>query len=69
MQSKKGSFIEAVINTAVGFIITLLFSPVIYWVCDVKIEFTQIGMATVLFTILSIVRSYFIRRLFNKKSI
>lgn len=65
MQTKKGSFIEALVNTLVGFLITLLFSPVIYWVCGVSMKVTQMGMVTLLFTLLSIARGYVIRRFFN----
>lgn len=67
MQSKKGSFWEAVTNTFVGFIITLAFSPLIYSMCGIKYNYGQIGMATLLFTLLSIIRGYVIRRWFNKR--
>ena len=69
MQTKKGSFIESLTNVGVGFIVTLIFSPLIYWICDIEISHTQIGEATLLFTILSVVRSYVIRRFFNNKKI
>lgn len=65
MQTKKGSFIEALVNTLVGFLITLLFSPAIYWACGVSMKATQMGMVTILFTLLSIARGYVIRRFFN----
>lgn len=65
-QSKKKSFLEAVVNTFVGFIITIVFSPLIYWLCDVKISGMQMTGATLLFTALSIARGYVIRRWFNK---
>jgi uncharacterized membrane protein len=65
-QSKKGSWIESMVNTFVGLIVTLVCSPVIYWLCDVKMSYPQMGLATLLFTILSILRNYVIRRFFNK---
>lgn len=67
MQTKKQSFIEALINVAIGFCVTLVFSPVIYWLCDVKVNMAQTWSVTFLFTILSVLRSYVVRRFFNHK--
>lgn len=67
-QSSKQSLTEAVVNTLVGTIVTFLFSPLIYWMCAVEISWPQMGIATVLFTILSILRNYVIRRAFNKQT-
>lgn len=66
-QSKKKSLLESVVNTFVGMIITMIFSPVIYWLCNVEISWPQMSYAMILFTILSILRNYVIRRIFNKK--
>ncbi|WP_445265558.1 DUF7220 family protein [Spirosoma foliorum] len=67
MQTKKDSLIEAITNVFIGFLVTLVFSPPIYWICNVKMHYTQMGMVTILFTFLSIARSYIIRRFFNKR--
>lgn len=64
-QTKKLSFIESVTNTFIGFVITLLISPAIYWLCDVNITYTKMTLTTLLFTIVSILRNYVIRRWFN----
>lgn len=64
-QSKKGSFVEACVNTVIGFILTLLLSHPIYWICEVKISHSQVMGATLLFTIISILRGYIIRRFFE----
>lgn len=66
MQSKKGSLTEAITNTAIGFVVTLLFSPLIYWICGVTMKPAQMGMVTLLFTAVSVARSYIIRRVFNR---
>ncbi len=66
MQTKTGSFIESITNTFVGFLITLIASPLFYWIAGVKISGGQIGILTLLFTILSIARGYVVRRFFNK---
>lgn len=67
MQTKRQSFIEACINTLIGYVITLLFSPLIYWLCGITYKLSQLGLVVLYFTILSVARSYVIRRFFNKK--
>jgi hypothetical protein len=65
-QSKKSSLVKSIVNTFVGYIITLIFSPLIYWICDIEMSYGQMTLVTILFTILSIARNYVIRRTFNK---
>jgi hypothetical protein len=67
-QTKGKSLLESIVNTAVGYAVTVIFSPLIYWICDVKVNFTQINLITILFTFLSIGRNYVVRRWFNKIS-
>jgi len=67
MQTKTQSFIEAIMNVAIDFFTTMAFSPLIYWICDVKLRGGQMWSVTTLFTILSVVRSYVLRRFFNKR--
>jgi len=66
-QTKKNSIIESITNTLIGIITTFIFSPIIYSMVGITYTFSQLGMATILFTILSIARGYIIRRWFNKK--
>ncbi|KAA9357268.1 DUF7220 family protein [Larkinella humicola] len=65
MQSKKGSFTEALVSTLVGYVVSLVCAPVIFWVCGVAIKPTQLGSVTALFTVVSVLRGYLIRRYFN----
>lgn len=65
-QSKKKSIIESLVNTLIGLLITFAVSPLIYWLCEVKISIPQMTGATLLFTLVSIGRNYIIRRIFNK---
>jgi membrane protein implicated in regulation of membrane protease activity len=69
MQTKRHSMLESITNVAVGFVITLVCSPFIYTLCGMEYTWGQLGWVTVIFTALSIVRSYIIRRFFNKKTI
>jgi len=66
-QTKTNSIIESITNTGIGLLTTLIFSPIIYNIIGMEYTYKQLGMATILFTILSIVRGYVVRRWFNKK--
>lgn len=66
-QSKKKSLLESVVNTLLGFAITFICSPFIYWLCNVKVNYVDITWLTLAFTVLSILRNYVIRRFFNKQ--
>lgn len=54
------------VNTFVGLLITILVSPFIYWLCDIEMSFPKMNMVAALFTVVSIIRNYIIRRWFNK---
>ena len=68
-QSKKQSLIEAVTNTAVGFGISFLSISVILPLMGFESSAGQNLTLTVYFTVISIGRSYFLRRIFNKKKL
>lgn len=66
MQSKTLSVIEAVLNSVLGYVIGVLSQMVIlplFGIHGVSLQ-ANMGMAA-LFAITSIVRGYFVRRLFN----
>ena len=67
MQSKKHSILESISNVAIGFLTTLVLSPFIYSLCGITYTWNQLGGVTIIFTIVSILRSYIIRRFFNHK--
>lgn len=66
-QTKRNSIVESITNTLIGLLTTFIFSPIIYGMVGIQYTLNQLGMATILFTILSIIRGYIIRRWFNKK--
>jgi len=69
MQSKKHSLIETLTNQVVG--IALGWSTM-YWIMPligVKTNVSQASAASVIFFILSMVRSYVLRRIFNSITI
>jgi len=66
MQSKLFSFIESVTNVVVGFIVAVLANILVLPLFGF---YPSVGQATsigVIFTIISLCRSYIIRRCFNK---
>lgn len=66
-QTRRDSLIEAIVNTFIGFLITCAVAPLLYWLCNVKMNAVQMGSANLLFTLISVIRNYFIRRWFNGK--
>lgn len=69
LQTKKGSIMEAVVNTFIGFLITCAVAPLIYWSLSIKMNAGQLGLANLLFTLVSVIRNYVIRRIFNRTQI
>ena len=67
MQTKKFSLIESITNTAVGFLISLLVQLIIYPTLGIPVTLKQNIIITFVFTLVSILRGYVIRRIFNRK--
>lgn len=65
-QTRVGSLIEALVNTGVGFLISVAFSAVIYPLYGWKPSLATNMQITLWFTILSIARGYVLRRFFTK---
>ena len=66
-QTRLGSLIESCINTAIGFVITVCLSPVIYPLFGHSFTISQNVGIGLIFTIISVARSYVIRRLANDR--
>lgn len=64
-QSKKHSFLESLLNVAVGYGIAILSQIVIFPWFGIHIPLRDNLLIGVIFTIVSIVRSYALRRAFN----
>jgi predicted membrane protein len=65
MQSKKMSIIETILSTAIGFIVSLILVNVVLPLYGFDVKFTQSITITIIFTVASILRGYFVRRVFN----
>ena len=68
-QSKVDSVLESITNIAIGSGIALLAQLIWFPIIGVEITFSENLLTTAFFTVVSFVRSYWIRRLFNGKSI
>jgi len=66
MQSRKGSFYEACINVLIGFWINFFANLVILPMVGFNITVSQNFYIGLLYTLVSVARSYIIRRWFNR---
>ena len=64
-QTRKHSFIESCVNIIVGFIVSLVSQIVIFPLFNIHIEFKDNILIGLYFTVISIVRSYLLRRYFT----
>lgn len=65
-QSKKLSFIESIIQTFIGLSVSFIIQLIIYPIMDIEVSYKQNLIITLVFTVASIIRGYFVRRLFNR---
>lgn len=65
-QSKLHSFCESLCNVLIGYVIAIGSQLVILPLYDIHVTFSQNLTMGLLFTIISFVRNYILRRWFNK---
>ena len=64
-QKAQHSIMEVVLNTASGFIISMGVDPIVFPVFGFHPTFAENFSVVAVYTVVSIVRSYYWRRLFN----
>lgn len=64
-QSRKMSFVESCVNVAIGYGVAIASQVLIFPMFGIHVPFRDNLMIGLWFTAVSIVRSYFVRRLFN----
>lgn len=64
-QSRKQSAVEALVNIAVGFVVALVSQLVIFPLYGVYVPLSTDLVITAWFTVISLARSYLLRRFFN----
>lgn len=65
-QSKTRSLEETCINTFIGFILSLMLQLLVSKLYNMQVSFFDNLSITVAFTMLSLLRGYFVRRFMNK---
>ncbi len=67
MQSKFQSLIESLINILIGYLTALLSQILIFPLFNIYVSIQDNLLIGLYFTLISLVRSYVLRRYFNKK--
>lgn len=65
MQSKLGSFVEALVNTLLGIILALVAQSAMFALTGIQATAQQNLMVVLGMTVISMIRSYLVRRFFN----
>lgn len=65
-QPRSHSVIEAIVNTAAGLGLSILAQYIIYPFYDIEVTIISMLEISIIFTVISLLRSYVLRRIFNK---
>jgi hypothetical protein len=65
-QPKKYSILESIINTSMGYLLGVLTQIIIFPLYGLTVSLNNMMSITAIFTMVSFLRSYILRRLFNK---
>lgn len=66
MQTKRRSFIEAVTNVLIGYLVAVISNLIVLPLFGYQVSLFDGFAIGVVFTVISLIRSYVIRRLFNR---
>ncbi len=69
MQSKKQSLIESLTSTTIGIIIGIVLNLTILPIFGYPVSVVDSLWISLIFTAISVVRSYVVRRIFNSKGV
>lgn len=64
-QTKRVSMVEALTNTAIGFCLSWIATLSFMYLLDITMSFHQLWWYTWFMTLVSVVRGYVLRRMFN----
>ena len=68
VQSREDSFLEAVTNVVLGFVLALVTQAAVYPMFGIVTTITTDSTIAVIFTLVSLLRSYLVRRAFETLS-
>jgi hypothetical protein len=66
MQTKIQSLIESFVNVIIGYLVAIAAQIIVFPIYDIDVSLNQNIQIGLIFTAVSVARSYFLRRLFNK---
>lgn len=66
MQSQLHSFLESALNIVIGYVVAILSQLIIFPMFGIHIPFHENLLMGLFFTVISLIRSYAIRRWFNR---
>lgn len=66
-QSRVSSFVEQLVNVSIGFVIALAAQLTIYPYMGINLKVSTHVEITAMFTLISIIRGYLVRRYFNAR--
>lgn len=66
MQSKRGSLTEAIANTVIGYLVAVVANVAVLPMFGLRPSVSQSFGIGLVFTVISLARSYALRRLFNR---
>jgi hypothetical protein len=65
MQSKKMSLIETIVSVLIGYVVSIISQLLLFPMFNIEVSLTDNLLIGLFFTVVSIVRGYLVRRLFN----
>ena len=66
-QTKRQSLIESATNIIIGYLVALISQLIVFPLVDVHVNFSTNLEISLYFTVISLVRSYLVRRWFNRR--
>jgi len=66
MQTKTQSLLESIANVAIGYIVALCAQMIVFPALNIEVSTSQNLLIGAIFTVVSLARSYCVRRLFNR---
>ena len=67
-QSKKHSVLESFTNTTAGIVTSFVVQLFLYPLLEIEVSLIENIQITIVFLVISIIRMYVLRRIFNKKT-
>lgn len=65
-QSRRMSFFESITNVVIGYLLSLITQVVVFPIFQIEVSLADNMAISVIFTVVSLVRSYVLRRVFER---